>query len=398
MINVLHINENIEIIGGVEVYLEQLLKYFPQYNLGSFWFGIKKTSGYYTIVDYQSKERLAESEPISNIGNTLNKFIKQNSIGIIHVHSVSDPKLIILLQKLAPLIRSMHEPRMFCPGHGKFWRKSETICNIPFGFHCIYHTYLQGCSNRHPKRLIKAYTNTKFEIKNSSSIYSKIIVMSNYMRDEAIKAGMDSNYLTVNPYFTPFISNNQIIDNSGQKEKHILFVGRLSTTKGVHFLIKAGIKLLEKKHRIIIDIVGDGHDRNLFEKMVPGEYTDKIIFHGWKSREEIHEFLNNCYILAFPSIYPEAFGISGIEAMMHGKPVVGFDVGGVSTWLTDNKTGFLVKTKDVHQFAEKMEILLTDTKIYHSFSKNARDEALLKFTPEVHLKKLISIYKKALQK
>ena len=50
---------------------------------------------------------------------------------------------------------------------------------------------------------------------------------------------------------------------------------------------------------------------------------------GWADKQMIDNYLSRASVVAFPSIYPESFGIVGIEATMRGRPVVGFDVGGV---------------------------------------------------------------------
>jgi len=104
-----------------------------------------------------------------------------------------------------------------------------------------------------------------------------------------------------------------------------------------------------------------------------------------------------CYLLIFPSIYPEAFGISGIEAMMKGKPVVGFDVGGVSTWLKNEESGFLVPVKDLDSFLKKTIFLLDDTETYTQINKKARVLALSEFSADKHMNKLVDIYKNTLK-
>lgn len=390
---ILHINDKLHNAGGVEVYIRQLIELAPQFDMDCNLMSIGFINSCLRIQFLNEDEKMIKK----NWKNQLDSLIA--TFDILHVHSLSEPKILEFLLKQKPVVRSMHDPRMICPGKGKFWQKSEKICTIPFGLHCLFHTYTQRCSNRHPKRLTKAFTNTNFEIKKASSQYSNIIAMSNYIKKEAISAGIKSENLTVNPLFTKFIPEDQLNTlNSNKKRKTILFIGRLSKTKGVHYLIKSGLILLEKNYNIVIDIVGDGHDREYFEKMVPKHYSDKIIFHGWRSRDEINEFLKNCYLLAFPSIYPEAFGISGIEAMMHGKPVVAFDVGGVSTWLTNKKTGFLIEAKDTSQFSNKIELLLNNHDVYRSLSENARKDALNRFTPEIHINKLLHIYKNVLVK
>ena len=73
------------------------------------------------------------------------------------------------------------------------------------------------------------------------------------------------------------------------------------------------------------DIIGSGHDEKYFRSLIPHKYETKFIFHGWKDRSNKSNF-TKAYIMIFPSIYPEAFGLSGIEAMMNNKPVVGFNV------------------------------------------------------------------------
>ena len=123
--------------------------------------------------------------------------------------------------------------------------------------------------------------------------------------------------------------------------------------------------------------------------------TDSVIFHGWKSRSVVYSFLENAFLVAFPSIYPEAFGIVGIEAMYHGKPVVAFNVGGVSSWLSQNVSGFLVDVKDVNQFAEKMSLLTLDTELYKRMSNSGRAIVEEKFMPANHLETLKLIYTKA---
>ena len=102
-------------------------------------------------------------------------------------------------------------------------------------------------------------------------------------------------------------------------------------------------------------------------------------------------------MVAFPSIYPEAFGIVGIEAMMRGKPVVAFDTGGVRDWLTHNQTGLLVPVKDIRLFAESLIRLLGNSLEREEMGKTARKEALRKFHPHDHLEKITEIYQSACQ-
>lgn len=394
--NVIHISNSVELIGGTEINIAQLCEQSSNFGIQAFWLGISRDQGNYRIKGFPDKAvdlffgKLAVLKPF------LKKYLADRKIEVIHAHSISDMNLLKICFDLAPVVRSMHEPRMFCPGQGKFWRNSERICNQTFGLHCFYHAYKEGCCNRHPKRLIQAYKNVVFETTDASNRYKAIIAMSDYMRDEAIKAGIPAEKIKLNPHFTPYVPESELSNTVGDNLKSLLYVGRLSKTKGVHYLIYTGIKLLNQKFNVKIDIIGMGHDESYFKKLIPYEYKERFIFHGWKNHFEIHQIMLKAYLLVFPSIYPEAFGISGIEAMMRAKPVVGFDVGGVSTWLKNGETGFSVTVKDIEALAIRIKLLLDDKILYRKLCSNAREVAIREFAPAEHMGRLKIIYRDAI--
>ncbi|MDO9551116.1 glycosyltransferase family 4 protein [Rhodonellum sp.] len=393
--NILHINDKVEISGGVEVNINNIIKYLEIEKISNYWIGIYNNGNYFLKFNFDNK--VIFTQTLAKTIDFINKIIIKEKIDIIHIHSISDPGIVSEIVKLAPVVKSMRDPRMFCPGQGKFWRKSELVCNIPFGIHCLFHAYSQGCMNRHPKRVVNSMRNTAAEIVFSKNNYKAIIVMSKYMFDESLKVGIPENKLILNPHLTEIVEESLINILDLSRSKRIVFIGRLSKTKGVHYFIKVGLEVLKTHKAVIFDIIGDGHDRALFEKMIPDNLKNNFHFAGWKSPKDISEILQRGYMMIFPSIYPEAFGISGIEAMMHGKPVVGFDVGGVSTWLKNDETGYLVKVKDIKSMTEKVKILLDDSDLYLKMSKEARRTAIKEFSPEIHIKKLLEIYNKALE-
>lgn len=395
---ILHINDKITISGGVEVYIKQLLELSPKHGIKALWLGINTSNGFFNLKSFLTKTDNKHKLSFNELFKYLTEFISNNKIEIIHVHSISNPKLLEALFLLRPIVRSMHEPRMFCPGQGKFFRKSERACDKPFGLHCLYHAYKEGCCNRHPKRLLKAYKNVYYETKKAGSQYAAIFVMSNYMYDEALKVGFNKDNLVLNTLLTPTINKDLLIDSTYDEVKSLVFVGRLSKTKGVHYAIENIITLLDKGYKVQFDIVGSGHDENYFKSLVPQQYSEQFIFHGWQDREATDLILRKAYVVLFPSIYPEAFGISGIEAMMRGKPVVGFDVGGVRTWLKDGVTGYLVTVKDTNVLTEKTAFLLNNNETYCRMSEYARDIALNEFSSEKHILTLKDTYSNILNK
>jgi glycosyltransferase involved in cell wall biosynthesis len=220
--------------------------------------------------------------------------------------------------------------------------------------------------------------------------------MSDYMKNELIKGGVIESRIVVNPYFTEI---NNFNNGSQQSRINLLFIGRLINSKGPHYAIEAVKDILLQKENVFLEIIGDGEMKGFLEKKCKElGIVHKVKFHGWKDKKFIKDMLNRSYLVIFPSVYPEAFGIVGIEAMMAGKPVIAFNVGGVNMWLKDNFNGFLIQPKDVSTMKTKINNLIEDKILYQSFCLNAKREAISKFIPDIHINNLIIIYKDAIRK
>jgi glycosyltransferase involved in cell wall biosynthesis len=66
-------------------------------------------------------------------------------------------------------------------------------------------------------------------------------------------------------------------------------------------------------------------------------------FHGWVAGHSRTALLRSASVIAVPSLWPEPFGLVGLEAAVHGVPAVAFDVGGIGEWLRDDVNGRLVR-------------------------------------------------------
>ncbi len=111
-----------------------------------------------------------------------------------------------------------------------------------------------------------------------------------------------------------------------QPPVRLLFVGRLVRTKGVREAIRAMAFTTELPCRL--DIVGDGPERGLAERMVVDlGLSDRVSFYGWRSRAEVMQFYSIADIFVFPS-YREPGGNVAPEAMSFSLPLIIVDRGG----------------------------------------------------------------------
>ena len=155
-------------------------------------------------------------------------------------------------------------------------------------------------------------------------------VISAYMRNNLLMNGFNVNSIYK---LYPF---KQLKDSVFRQEHKdgppvILYVGQLVRGKGVDLLLTALSKLdIDFKAYI----VGGNNDESYLKEMSSElGLSNKVVFTGWQNNPD--EYFEKADVVAFPSRWQEPFGLVGIEAFAFRKPVVAFDVGGVSEWLTD---------------------------------------------------------------
>ena len=147
--------------------------------------------------------------------------------------------------------------------------------------------------------------------------------------------------------------------------KKLLWVGLLTPKKGVPYLLEALSQLKDRRDDFALDIVGDGPNRAEYEQIVAElGLSDRVKFHGLKSKSEVAEFMRRCDFFVLPSIW-ENLPVVLIEALASGKPVIASRVGGIPEMIND-EVGCLVPPKDVDALAEAIDYMLDHYQGYSS--------------------------------
>jgi len=139
----------------------------------------------------------------------------------------------------------------------------------------------------------------------------------------------------------------------------VLFVGRLEAEKGVFTLLSAYKDLLSALPSARLVFAGNGKDRDRLMAEASG-LQPPVKFLGHVSRDQLPDVYAGSTIVVMPSVFVEAFGKVGPEALSSGRPVIASDSGGVREWLKPGKNGLLVGPGDVAQLTAAMLALLTD--------------------------------------
>jgi glycosyltransferase involved in cell wall biosynthesis len=172
------------------------------------------------------------------------------------------------------------------------------------------------------------------------SRYAAVVVASDHMREEYARHGVDVKRLRVLPLFSTLGEGGHPV--TAEEADTVLFAGRMTPLKGGQVLIAAArhaARLLGRPVPLIF--AGDGPQREQWQALaestgVPAEFT------GWIAPERRTAIYARAALAAVPSLWPEPFGLIGLEAASLGIPAVAFDVGGIRQWLDPDRSGVLV--------------------------------------------------------
>ncbi|MCK5412862.1 MAG: glycosyltransferase [Candidatus Pacebacteria bacterium] len=117
-------------------------------------------------------------------------------------------------------------------------------------------------------------------------------------------------------------------DSSVKSEDYFLIISRLSPYKKIDIAVEAFNKL-----DFPLIIIGEGEDRKRLENMA----EKNIKFLGFQSEKKLAEYYQNCQAFIFPG--EDDFGITAVEAMSFGKPVLAFRKGGLKETVIEGETG-----------------------------------------------------------
>lgn len=303
-----------------------------------------------------------------------------------------------------PWLRFAQDHTLFCPGLNKQHEDGE-LCRKALGAECLSRYWLRGgCSGlkqdgapslRFPLRALR----TRLVELEHTRRARRVLVASRYMRAEVIAAGVDAERVEVLPYFTrsatPELPTGALPDATRafleRSGRTTLFTpARLVLPdKGVDYLLTALGRLPDDVQLLL---AGDGPHRAWLEQKASDEgLAERVHFAGWLDAGAIESCYAACDLVVFPSVWNEPFGLVGIEAMAHGKPVVAFDCGGVREWLEDGLTGRLVPRKDVAQLAQAVEELARAPQLRARMGRATHERVESDFRPARHLERLVTL-------
>jgi glycosyltransferase involved in cell wall biosynthesis len=281
--------------------------------------------------------------------------LRREGPDVIFLQGLSDPDLEAALARIAPVVALLHAYHGTCVSETKLHQTPDLeVCSRALGPGCLVQYFPRRCGGLSPISMVANYRRQRAR-QSLLRRFEIVATVSEHMRREAIAQGVAVAQTVCLPAFTPPETNLgrravvQRMRSTGDR-KHVLFVGRMEQLKGGHLLLDAMTKLdRDLRRNVTVTFAGDGRERPRWEAEAARISREgvEIRFVGWVDEETRTALFGEADLLVVPSIWPEPFGLIGLEAAAAGVPAVAFDVGGVGEWLTDNVTGRLIPTPPI---------------------------------------------------
>lgn len=171
------------------------------------------------------------------------------------------------------------------------------------------------------------------------------------------------------------------------KNPTIVFIGSLEEHKGIKDLLNAFFIIKDKKPEVNLIVIGEGRLRPHMETFIKEHgLTNSVKLLGAVKNEKIPGYLRVATIFSLPSVstqrLEEQMGLSNIQSLACGTPVVTTNCGGIPEFIQDAVTGFVVPQKNPKMLANACLKLLNNPKLRRKIAVSGRRYVESKFDPQ----------------
>jgi glycosyltransferase involved in cell wall biosynthesis len=262
---------------------------------------------------------------------------------IVHVHVWRHPHVFQVVK-----LRRIMEFKAVLHGHAPFYRFSQ-LDPFTWAYHKVVDVFGKGHLYFYDKYIALTHHEAE-KIKSLRLDDSRIVVIPN---------GVEEDKCSVN--------------NVVRNEYQVLYLGRVSKSKNLNLLVKAMIYVARDVEDAKLVLAGP--DEGLAAKLI--RYAEKngakVRYLGYVNKDEKHRLYVESSVYALPSLY-EGFGLTLLEAALHGIPSVITGEGGQLYAAPPNKASLWAKPNPRH-YAEAITTLLNDRSLREKLSQQAREWA-----------------------
>jgi glycosyltransferase involved in cell wall biosynthesis len=257
----------------------------------------------------------------------------------------------ILEMSRAPItLYTLHEHWLLCPTH-IFWKNQQHACDSPQCLRCCLQSGV-------PPQFWR-YTNL---IQRSLAHVDALLAPSEFTAQQHRAAGLTTP-IDVLPTFSSLDPGSLVRPVLGERPR-FLFVGRVTASKGIGVLLEEFAQL----PGFDLDVVGDGDLRHRLQGQYAGH--SHIRFLGSIPQPQLVGAYQSATALILPSLAPEVFPLTVLEALACGTPAVVHDAGGNREAVEQTGGGFVYRSRE--ELRRILSALAQDTALQETLAQRAR--------------------------
>lgn len=284
-------------------------------------------------------------------------------------------------------VLTLHNYRIFCPG--AILMRAGQVCSECLERKSVFSSVLYGCYRESRIATLPAALNVALHrmLGTWRNKVDAFITLTQFQRDMVIRAGLPAGRVFVKPNF---YADPPSPLAWGTRENAAVFLGRLSSEKGVQYLVQAWKRWGASAPRL--DIIGDGPERAALEREAD---VATIRFLGQVPFERAQKLLASSRMLIVPSLSYEGFPLVIREAFALGVPVAASRLGPLRCIVDDGKNGVLFNPADSEDLRAAVKGNWADQTL-EPMAKAARAKFDAEYTAGENYRNLMSIYENAI--
>ena len=319
---------------------------------------------------------------------------------VVYAHGLASPSHERALMGVAPAVFFAHSYYGVCISGTKSWQVPVVQpCQRRFGPACLAEYYPRRCGGWNPLTLARQYHLQRDRLELLRG-YARILVASRHMAEEYARHGLGSSVRVVSlPVESPQpMAAGTAAAADPDRPWRLLFLGRFEATKGVDIALESAAIVASAASRAVhLQLSGDGSRRSRLVSraatLMGRQSNLRVEVTPWLSSDAAADALDHADLLLVPSLWPEPFGMVGVEAARRGVPSVAFAVGGIPEWLIDGATGTLVAPRPAtpEAFAAAITATLSNGGAWQAM-RAACPDAARRFDVDAHLQALDAVF------
>lgn len=226
----------------------------------------------------------------------------------------------------------------------------------------------------------------KFVLKHADAI----IAVSEFLKREVAALGIPGARIKVVYGGVSVPDKNSKNDEFELEGTVVTFIGSLVPQKGADIAVKAFAEVKSRVAHTKLVVVGSGKERKNLESIASSLKLEDVHFLG--TRKNLKNILEKSSVLVLPS-REEGFGLTLLEAMSCGVPVVASNAGGIPEIVQHGRNGLLVARDSPRELAEAIIRILSDEKLRDTLIKNGFETAK-RFSWQKTAREVDEIYEK----